>query len=181
MSDDVVEDFQKRLAEVRGETDDAPKRKPRWDHNMRYKDGKNGRPGHLRKARYTKKMGKYICDRIIEGATLTKLCASDPDLPPITAVMKWARNPDHHFYEIYREARKAAADLLTDEIIDIADDATPETANKDKLRIDTRKWMAQNLVEDFSEKKDGAVGGDVHVTIQSDGNGLQGKVEGAKE
>ena len=48
------------------------------------------------------------------------------------------------------------------------------------MQIDTRKWIAANLVEDFSGVDKNKGTGDVNVTVMADGNGLQGKEEGAQ-
>lgn len=62
------------------------------------------------------------------------------------------RSPEHKAN--MRRARETRADFLGDEINEIADTATPLTANVAKLRIDTRRFIAGRLNPDtWSEKQ----------------------------
>ena len=54
-----------------------------------------------------------------------------------------ARNED--FLERYARAREAQADKYFQEIIEIADAATPETVNVARLRVDSRKFTVARL------------------------------------
>lgn len=49
--------------------------------------------------------------------------------------------------EMYARAREDRADVLADEIVDIADEhvATAPAATRNKLRVDARKWAASKL------------------------------------
>tara|TARA_R110000772_G_scaffold45492_11_gene104269 strand:- start:1827 stop:2153 length:327 start_codon:yes stop_codon:yes gene_type:complete len=65
---------------------------------------------------------------------------------------------DEALLKQYAQARETQADTLFDEMLDIADESTndymsrdgaqvvnPETINRSRLRIETRKWMAGKL------------------------------------
>jgi hypothetical protein len=53
----------------------------------------------------------------------------------------WIRsNEDRH--AAFARAREAAAHLLAEQTLDIADTATPQDAQVAKLRTDTRRWLA---------------------------------------
>ena len=84
-----------------------------------------------------------ICVRLIEGESLRSICR-DPAMPAISTVCKW-RNVHQEFAEQYARAREDQADTLADEIIAIADEATPEDVNVARLRVDSRKWAASKL------------------------------------
>lgn len=148
-------------------------RKPRFDHNQRQKPGANGRPAYLARVRYTKKLGRYIYSQMISGKTIRRLCETDAEMPTVQTVMKWATNPEHHFYDLYRAARQIQAELLVDDIIDIADSATAESASSAKVRIDARRWLASKELEKYSDKATNGGTGEVHVTLATDGNGLK--------
>ncbi len=98
-------------------------------------------------------VGDAICDAITEGRSLRAICR-DPGLPSVGVVLRWvaeggrpeARGSDGKqsalsiFREQYLRARQEQADVLADEVIDIADRATdPQLA---RLQIDSRKWYA---------------------------------------
>lgn len=101
-----------------------------------------------------------ILDRIANGESLRKICASD-GMPCQTTVYRWLReNPE--FQQQYARARELQADTLFDETLDIADDASNdwmerhaeenigwkengEAIRRSQLRIDTRKWIAGQL------------------------------------
>ena len=65
-------------------------------------------------------------------------------MPTVTTVMRWLQK-DEAFREQYRESREIQAEILFDQLADIADAATPEDVNVAKLRIWTRQWIASRL------------------------------------
>ena len=60
--------------------------------------------------------------------------------------MVWLRTHDE-FLQMYRLAREDQADVLADEIIEIADEKaeTSEAVQRNRLRVDARKWAASKL------------------------------------
>jgi hypothetical protein len=60
------------------------------------------------------------------------------------SVYSWLRQ-DEDFLERYARAREAQADKYFQEIIEIADAATPETVNVARLRVDSRKFTVARL------------------------------------
>jgi hypothetical protein len=110
-----------------------------------------------------------ICERLVNGESLRKICLSD-DMPHAATVCRWLAE-NEPFREQYAHARDAQADTLADEILDIADDGTNDwmsdkddeegtTYNGDavqrsKLRVDARKWLASKLKpKKYGEKID---------------------------
>ena len=92
---------------------------------------------------YTEELALEICTRIAEGESLRSVCR-DEDMPATSTVMKWVLE-NHIFSEQYERAREAQADSLFDELVDIADEATPDNVQVQRLRVDTRKWAASKL------------------------------------
>jgi len=100
-----------------------------------------------------------ICTRIAKGESLRAICADEEAgwLPTATTVHRWLNDKDRaDFREQYARARDAQADFYVDQIIEIADapNATvnaktgePEVrdAQRDRLRVDARKWVAARL------------------------------------
>mgnify|MGYP000452718183 CR=1 FL=1 len=119
---------------------------------------------------FTQDMADEICDRLINGESLRKICQSD-HMPSPALVCRWLGENDA-FREQYARAREAQADTLADEILDIADDGSndfmgeDETYNGDavqrsKLRVDARKWVAAKLKpKKYGDKLDVTSGGD---------------------
>ncbi len=113
---------------------------------------------HRRRMAYSTEITDAICERLIEGRSLTKICL-DPDMPRIRTVFDWL-DAYPEFQAAYIHARELQADTLADEILAIADtremetteaitrsDGTSEVRRADsvaarRLRIDARKWYA---------------------------------------
>lgn len=106
---------------------------------------------------YTSEIADRICERIGDGQSLRTIC-QDEGMPSQSMVYRWlAAQPE--FREQYARAREAQADLLFDEILQIADDGRNDKYTDDegmqrtdydviarsKLRVDARKWMAAKL------------------------------------
>jgi hypothetical protein len=115
---------------------------------------KTGRP-----SAYTPSVAAAICEALADGISLRKLCAQ-PAMPSMTTVMRWLADETKQEFRLhYAHAREAQADLFAHEILEIADDSSGDTINKDgsirinnefiaraRLRIDSRKWLASKLV-----------------------------------
>ena len=96
--------------------------------------------------------------RLVEGGSIGSVCR-DPEMPSTQAVAYWLQhNPA--FREKYEAARVVQADILFDNLLDIADDSAEDwTTNEDgerrlngeavarsRLRIDARKWILSKLI-----------------------------------
>lgn len=118
---------------------------------------KKGRP-----TIYTPKVAALICSLLAEGQSLRKICSLD-SMPRMSTVMQWLFNPSdfrESFVEQYRRARQMQAEIMADECIDIADDASEdeiitdegkrmlnkEFVQRSKLRVETRQWTAVRLL-----------------------------------
>ena len=100
-----------------------------------------------------------ICDRLARGESLRAICADESSgwLPSMTTVFRWL-NESPEFREQYARAREAQAEGCADEIVAIADgkdefqsvkedgQVTVRDHNRDRLRIDARKWVAAKLL-----------------------------------
>lgn len=125
---------------------------------------KVGRP-----SKYNKKRAAKICALLSQGYPLTKICKLQ-DMPHMSSVMRWLfqESPfQEEFREMYAKARESQAEVLADQIIEIADDSAEDfifiegedkdgqgakrVANKEQvkrsaLRVDARKWVAAKLL-----------------------------------
>lgn len=118
------------------------------------KPKKKGRP-----TLYTADIAVRIC-RMVGSSSLSlkKICASSDDFPCPDTVNQW-RYDHPEFSAMYMEAKRIQADLLADEIIEISDDDSLDVVEgqygpmyltgkvaRDRLRVDSRKWVACKLI-----------------------------------
>ena len=116
---------------------------------------KRGRP-----TTYNLKLGQEICDIIASTSKGTKrLCAEHAHWPCQDTLFTWLKTYPE-FSEQYAQAKICQIELLVDEILEISDDASqdqhvneqgtlvsnPQTINRARLKVDTRKWLACKLV-----------------------------------
>jgi len=90
---------------------------------------------------YSVDVADTICQEIMTGKSLRTICAQE-DMPGASTVYSWLREHPE-FQEAYVRAREIQADVLADEIVEIAD--TEPDAQVARNRIDARKWLASKL------------------------------------
>ncbi|MFA7278739.1 MAG: hypothetical protein WC100_01430 [Sterolibacterium sp.] len=93
------------------------------------------------RAEYTDDIGDAICEEIATGRSLYTVCI-DKGLH-YTTVLRWLQKHED-FGANYARARESRADLIADQILDIADDVTVPS-DVARVRIDARKWYAGKL------------------------------------
>jgi hypothetical protein len=106
---------------------------------------------------YTPELGFQICERMVEGNTLKKICL-EPDMPDRSTIFRWlAKHPE--FLAHYKIAIELHADWWADYVQQIADDpsgdyvetesgkltANWENVQRSRLRVDTIKWRCAKL------------------------------------
>lgn len=101
-----------------------------------------------RPSEFTPETANAICERLIDGESLRRICRDD-DMPSASTVCRWL-SQNEAFREQYAHARDAQADTLADAILDIADGsevAEPDAVQvaRDRLRVDSRKWLAAKM------------------------------------
>jgi hypothetical protein len=121
---------------------------------------------------FNKKLGSNICKRIAEGESLRTI-VKDEDMPSASSICRWLLDEDKkEFWEQYEKARNVQAELMFDELLEIADDGTNDWVEKQyadkvvevidsehiqrsRLRVDTRKWyLSKVLPKKFGDKID---------------------------
>lgn len=100
-----------------------------------------------------------VCERIADGVTVKT--ALRPEKVNRATLWRWLEE-DAVLRARYERARVAQAHALAEDVIDLADAATPDTANAVRLAIDARKWYASKLAPRlFSERLELEHGGTV--------------------
>jgi hypothetical protein len=94
---------------------------------------------------YSDAMAEEICNRLAVGESLKSICQDD-GMPDERAVRRWSLDPDHPFSPRYARAREYGFQRMADELLEIADGATPEDVQSARLRCDTRKWMLAKML-----------------------------------
>jgi hypothetical protein len=116
---------------------------------------------------YTAELGEEICRRLVSGMSLRAICDAD-DMPHRDTVATWALDITHPFSVHYTRAREIQAELMSDEILEIADESDRdykivgvegdkvvdnEAIQRSRLRVDTRKWyLSKVLPKKYGEK-----------------------------
>ena len=101
---------------------------------------------------YSQELAENICNRLINGEGLRAICR-DVDMPDVTTVIDWV-NKKPEFSQQYARARELQAELMIDDILEIADDSSMDYKNSEygevvnaeaiqrsRLKVDTRKWL----------------------------------------
>lgn len=115
-----------------------------------------------RPSSFTQEKADYICQELAEGRSLRKICEED-GMPSAGTVCRWLAE-NEQFQKQYARAREAQADVLFEEILDISDESNTTTkvighgedaeevivydsvaVQRNRLRVDARKWMAGKL------------------------------------
>jgi hypothetical protein len=125
-----------------------------------------------RPSKYSKELGLQICRRIAEGESVRHI-VKDEKMPAASTIFRWLLDDEHkEFWEQYEKSRNIQAELMFEEILDIADEnhddwltiekksGSYEIPNKEvvmrsRLRVDTRKWfLSKVLPKKFGDKMD---------------------------
>ncbi|TIQ86444.1 MAG: terminase small subunit protein [Mesorhizobium sp.] len=113
---------------------------------------------------YSDEIANTICEQIAGGKSLRSICL-DEAMPAKSTVFAWLADPGRDdFRTKYVHAREAQADVLVDEMTDIADDGSNdwmeqknsdgevtgwkengEALRRSALRISARQWIAEKL------------------------------------
>lgn len=100
-----------------------------------------GRPTH-----YSEELGSRICHEIATTTkSIQKICDENEDFPASKkSIFEW-RLKHKGFGDLYTRARQERAEIFVEELLDIADNPSPDWG-RDRLRIDTRKWIACKMI-----------------------------------
>jgi predicted XRE-type DNA-binding protein len=91
-----------------------------------------------------------VFDHISQGKTVDSVIkALDVS---ISGFYKWIER-DAKRGELLARARTRGGQSLAEQTLEIADSATPQEAQVAKLRVDTRRWLASKMNEDYSDKQ----------------------------
>jgi hypothetical protein len=136
-----------------------------------------------RPTKYSEKLGIEICKLMCEGKSLKEICDND-NMPHRSTVHEWLVDGKHEeFSDRYDKAYEIRAEIMFDELLEIADDGTNdwmERQNKDgstyevvnsehiqrsKLRCDVRKFKISKMIpKKFGDKLHTEHSGEVKIS-----------------
>src|ERR1700710_2323306 len=102
---------------------------------------------------FSPELADRLCERLADGETLRAICR-DEGMPNERTVRRWALEHET-FAPQYARARGMGYAGLFDLILGSPDNPEPDPAavNRDRLRIDARKWMlAKALPKIYGDK-----------------------------
>lgn len=94
--------------------------------------GGRGRAAHVR---YGVGVASRICERLAQGEPWSRIC-SDEDMPSYSALYAWQRRYPA-FAQLVAEARAQGADYCADKALAVAEAATRDTMQQDRLLVTT--------------------------------------------
>jgi hypothetical protein len=107
---------------------------------------------------------------IYRGRSLQALIQDDHRAISYEDFLRWVKR-DPQRYERFKEAQEMRTEFIAAEILEIADGvdaidpSSSDTVNRDKLRIDTRKWlMGAHNKKRYGETKQIELGGTISIT-----------------
>lgn len=112
---------------------------------------------------YSAELADEICERMSGGESLRTICNAD-EMPNRATVFRWLAKHEE-FATIYARACEVRAEVLADEILDIADDGSNdwierknadgenigyrengEAIRRSQLRVASRQWVAEKML-----------------------------------
>ena len=109
-----------------------------------------------------------LLDRLSCGESLSSICLDD-HMPNISVVIRW-RTEDAKFKADYELAREAQADAYFEQLVAISDGdgSMLADAQRDRLRVDARKWaLARMNRAKYGDRADINLGGQADNPIES--------------
>lgn len=125
-----------------------------------------------RPTKYDQKVIDAICEEIATTNKSIKTICKNEDYPAAGTILRWLGEEDKQsFRDQYARAQEARADFLAEDILEISDDDKDDEKpfvgvnhiQRDRLKVDTRKWIASKLKpKKYGEKIDMAHSGEVN-------------------
>ena len=111
-----------------------------------------------------------VCLRVSSGMSVEVACARVKG-GSSSVIYRWLSAEDEEggslLRDKYARAKSDHMDRMVDEILMIADNQTGDVL-RDRLRIDSRKWLASKLVpKKYGDQQRGATSADIRVTISA--------------
>ena len=91
----------------------------------------------------TQALQQQVLDGLAQGLTVSQIHRQNPKIRR-DQIARWqAESPE--FRDAYARAREQGLERMADEILEISDDVAGDAA-RDRLRVDSRKWLLARLM-----------------------------------
>lgn len=147
------------------------------DNAKSEQSNESDKPGKGRPSLYSEELGIRICEEVATtSASLQRICDNNLDFPHFKTVFRWLNDKEKaDFCDMYARAKRMQAELMVDEITDIADDGATdyylddkgnlkcdhENIQRSRLKVDARKWIASKLLaKKYGDRLDLTSGGE---------------------
>jgi len=94
------------------------------------------------KLRVTKKQMDFICEQLMDGKSLAKICEGNQDLPSSRTVTRHLQDSEESYLQ-YRKARAIQGELLRDTIIELVERPLPEDPKLAQAEVGRRRLEAE--------------------------------------
>ena len=136
----------------------ASPRKP----DPRPKDKQGGRP-----SMYTRELALEICEGLSDGHSLLKMSKERDHFPVPHVVRRWVlgiggpQGEELEWFRLnYNQAKHEQAESYFEQIADISDNAGSLGSSKEKLQVDSRKWILARMNRaKYGDRQDIGLGG----------------------
>lgn len=91
---------------------------------------------------YSEDKAAQILAMMTEGMSIKAICEAD-DMPDPRSVYRWLM-VNETFRQNYAKAQQDRTTAFAEEMLEIADEKTGDPA-RDRLRLDTRKWLMSKM------------------------------------
>jgi diadenosine tetraphosphatase ApaH/serine/threonine PP2A family protein phosphatase len=114
----------------------------------------------------TPELESLICDQLADGKSLNSICKAQ-GMPKESTVRNWAMEDRGGFFAKYAKARAIGYERMADDILNIADETEVEARHegedvtlkldatavaRNRLRVDTRKWILSKVLPKYADK-----------------------------
>jgi hypothetical protein len=109
---------------------------------------------------YDPELAEQICIELAASEKgIRALCDEVEGFPSISTVMKWLATQDS-FQQMYTRAKQLQADLMGEDILDIADNEALQPHAR-RIKVDARRWVMSKLnPRKYGDKLDVTSGGE---------------------
>lgn len=131
---------------------------PTNNHNEPQEPNLGGRPEV-----YTPELADRICAEIATSQKSLRTICKMKGMPSVMTILRWLREDKDGFCSQYARAKEEQAEMMVEDMLDISEHTNEDhtaftganVVQRDRLRIDTRKWIASKLKpKKYGEKLD---------------------------
>lgn len=127
---------------------------------------------------FTPELADTICEQLALGRSMRSICLEE-EMPAMQTIWRWLREKED-FSEQYARAKQESADAMSEELLEIADNPSNEDVNRDRLRVDARKWLMSKMKpKKYGDKMDVTSDGKA-ITVSFDSSFKNGTTHKSK-